>query len=91
MGGGGCKAPLSARWWRASQDLRGLVGLCPVWIVGQVKHGDAPRVHGQRHAEDAENVHDHAGFHLRDQRSTGEAGTGASGGASRGVRALPCL
>lgn len=82
---------MSARWWRASQDLRSLVGLCPVWIVGQVKHGDAPRVDGQRHAEDTENVHDHAGFHLRNQRSTGEARTGDSGGARRRVRSLPCL
>lgn len=50
----------------------GFVGVCPVWIVSQVKHGDAPRVDGQRNAEDAQNVHDQAGFDLSrgEQRAT---------------------
>lgn len=29
------------------RNICGFDGLCPVWIVGQVKHGDAPRVDGQ--------------------------------------------
>lgn len=79
-----------------SQDLCGLVGVCPVWIVGQVKHGDAPRVDGQRNAEDTKNVHDQAGFHLKNgqQRTTGEVRTGDRGGTrpERGrVHPLPCL
>lgn len=49
----------------AGGDSRLVDGLSPVWIRVQVKHGDAPRVHGQRDGEDAQDVHDDAGLHLR--------------------------
>lgn len=63
-----------------SSKVGGFVGLCPVWVAGQVEHGHAPRVDGQRNADDAEDVHHHAGFHLRnrEQRATGEAGRGGA-------------
>lgn len=55
------------------------VGLCPVWVVGQVEHSDAPGVDGQRHAEDAQNVHDHARFHLRSREAKVRTRTGSRG------------
>lgn len=43
-------------------------GMSPFWIRAQVKHGHAPRVHGQRDREDAQDVHDEACFHLRERK-----------------------
>lgn len=64
------------------RNVCGFDGLCPVWVVGQVKHGDAPCVDGQRNAEDAQNVHDQAGFHLRgwEQRAKVRRGQATEGG-----------
>lgn len=64
------------------RNVSGFDGLCPVWVVGQVKHGDAPRVDGQRNGEDAQKVHDQAGFHLRgrQQRAKVRPAQAAEGG-----------
>lgn len=76
------------------RNVCGFVGLCPVWIVGQVKHGDAPRVDGQWNAEDAQNVHDQAGFHLRSREREQRWGEDKQQRVDRAwalVCALPCL